>query len=148
MSITRWTPFSAFPSFEKEMQSLLDRLTHVPWVDVAWRPSIDVYRDDGALQIRAEVPGIDVAKDIEIEIEKGVLTIKGEKRTAKAIEEDHRYVRESRYGAFERSIMLPTGVDPSKVTARAENGILTITVPLPDDRNADGEPIHVDVTVD
>lgn len=147
MSITRWTPFSAFPSFEKEMQSFFDRFTTVPWADVAWRPSIDVYRENGDLKVRAEVPGIDVTKDVEVEIEDGVLTIKGEKRTAKEVEEDDRYVRESRYGSFERSIMLPTGVDPKSVTARAENGVLVVTVPLPQPEEGDKELIPIEVSV-
>lgn len=145
MSITKWTPFSAFPSFEREMQSLLDRFTSVPWADVAWRPTIDVYRDNGNLEIRAEVPGIDISKDVEVEIERGVLVIRGEKRTAKAIEEDDRFVRESRYGSFERSVMLPPGVDPTLVTAHADKGVLIVTVPLP--RATEYEPVHIEVTV-
>ncbi len=147
MSITRWSPFSAFPAFEKEIQSLFDRFTTVPWAEVAWRPSIDVYEEDGDLVVRAEVPGIDVSEDVDVEIEAGVLTIKGEKRTAKAIEEDDRYVRESRYGSFERSIMLPAGVDPESVTARAENGVLTVTVPLPQSEHRRTESIPIEVTV-
>lgn len=147
MSITRWTPFGAFPSFEKEMQSFLDRFTTVPWLEVAWRPTIDVYKENSDLKVRAEVPGIDVMKDVEVEIEDGILTIKGEKRTAKEIEEDHRYVRESRYGSFERSIMLPEGVDPKSVTAHSGNGVLTITVPLPKSKDGEKESIPIEVSV-
>lgn len=147
MSITKWTPFGAFPSFEKEMQSFLDRFTTVPWLEVAWRPTIDVYKENGDLKVRAEVPGIDVMKDVEVEIEEGVLTIKGEKRTAKEIEEDDRYVRESRYGSFERSIMLPKGVDPKSVTAHSGNGVLIVTVPLPEPGAEEKESIPIEVSV-
>lgn len=147
MSITRWTPFGAFPSFEKEMQSFLDRFTTVPWLDVAWRPTIDVYKENGDLKVRAEVPGIDVANDVEVEIEDGVLTIKGEKRFAREIEDDDRFVRESRYGSFERSVMLPEGVDPKLVRAHSENGVVIITVPLPEPKDADRESIPIEVSV-
>lgn len=147
MRIAKWTPFSVFPAFEKEMQAFFDRFTTVPWIDVAWRPTIDVYRDDGNLKVRAEVPGIDVAADVEVEVKDGVLTIKGEKRTAKAIEEDDRFVRESRYGSFERSIMLPPGVDPKAVTARAEHGVLIVTVPLPEPIGGEDDKVHIEVSV-
>jgi HSP20 family protein len=76
----------------------------------------------------AELPGVK-SEDVKLSIENNVLTIGGEKRQeAEAkTERVHRYERS--YGVFERAFALPNSVDPDKIEARYENGILTVTVP-------------------
>lgn len=93
---------------------------------VALVPQVDVTEDDKAITVTAELPGL-TEKDIEVTLEDGVLTLKGEKREEKSDATSH--MTERRYGRFQRSFRLPDGVDEDKVTAAVDKGVLHITVP-------------------
>ncbi|MEV0738284.1 Hsp20/alpha crystallin family protein [Streptomyces sp. NPDC050549] len=81
---------------------------------------------DEAYCLRAELPGLDVDKDIRIGIRQGVLTLKAERGE----ETGERHHTEFRYGTFARSVRLPRGAKEDEVTAEYKDGILTVTVPL------------------
>ncbi|HKZ28068.1 MAG TPA: Hsp20/alpha crystallin family protein [Acidimicrobiia bacterium] len=137
MAISRWAPFSALTSLEREMQnferelhSLLGRIGGAG-EEVAWRPDTDVYREGETLVVRAELPGIEPDKHLEIDVEDNILRIRGHKRLEREIDEEHRFVRECRFGSFQRDILLPDGVEASNVEAVYENGVLTVRVPVP-----------------
>lgn len=131
MAIKLWAPFSAFTSLEREMQDVMSRFQTRPFFEgFEWKPATDVYQEDDTLVVHAEIPGIN-AEDIDISIEEGVLHISGEKTTEKEITEEHRYLRECRYGSFRRDVMLPQGVDPDAVRADYDSGILMVRIPLP-----------------
>jgi len=137
-TITRWEPFAELA----EMRSRFDRLLS----DLAdgegreWTPAIDVVRDNGHLVVRANVPGIK-PDEIEIKVEDNVLTISGEHEETKE-ETDKPFVRrERRYGAFSRSMPLPEGVDPKKIDAKTDDGVLEVTIPLP--KEAAHEPVTI-----
>ncbi|MBD0842061.1 Hsp20/alpha crystallin family protein [Streptomyces sp. TRM68416] len=83
---------------------------------------------DGAYVLRAELPGIDPAKDVEITITEGLLTLRAE-RTEETKERHH---TEFRYGTFARSVRLPAGATGEEATAEYKDGVLTITVPVPE----------------
>ena len=83
---------------------------------------------DGRYEVRAELPGIDPAKDVEITVRDGQLRIKGER--AKKNESNGR--SEFTYGSFARSISLPVGADEDDITATYDQGILTVSVPIAD----------------
>lgn len=146
MAISRWAPFSAFTSLEREMQDMMSRFHTRPLIEgFEWKPSTDVYEEDGSLLVRTEIPGIDPSKELTIEVEENVLHIKGEKATEKEISEDSRYLRECSYGTFHRNVMLPEGVDVDEIRADYDNGILTVTVPMPDDQIAEPRTVKVEV---
>jgi HSP20 family protein len=110
----------------------------------AWTPAIDVVRDERHLVLRADVPGI-TPEEITIEVDDGVLTVSGKHEEAKE-ETDERYVRrERRYGAFTRRLPLPEGVDPTKIKASTKDGVLEVTVPLPEEV-AKQEPVKITPT--
>ena len=150
MAIKKWAPFSAFTELEQEMHSLLDRVGARPWLEgFGWKPETDIYRDNGTLVVQAELPGLDPAEDLEIDVEENVLQIKGTKSESKEVSETDQYVTERRYGSFRRSVMLPNGVDPAAVSAVYDNGILTVRVPLPEDSTEEEtRKVHVDVAVE
>ncbi len=77
-------------------------------------------------QVHAEIPGVDPAKDVEITVRDGRLTIKAERTEMK--ESNGR--SEFAYGSFERSVMLPAGSDEDAITASYDKGILTVSVPV------------------
>jgi HSP20 family protein len=88
----------------------------------------DVSEDENALQITMELPGID-PDDVRLSLENNVLTIRGEKK-AQFDENNERIHRSERvYGVFERTFVLPNTVDPDRVEARFENGVLMIRIP-------------------
>jgi HSP20 family protein len=76
---------------------------------VTWWPAVETYAKDGQLHVRAALPGID-PKDVEVTVSNDDLTIRGE-RKAKT-EHGTQYAREFAYGAFERTLALPEGIDP------------------------------------
>ncbi len=144
MAIMRWTPFGALGSLEREMQDFFDRFT--PWRgEGALVPATDVYRDNGTLVVRTELPGVDPA-GIEVEVQGSILHIRGEKRHEREIDEADRYLYECRYGRFERDIPLPEGVDADAVEASFAHGVLTVRVAVPQTEEAAPRTIKVEVT--
>lgn len=95
-------------------------------------PRVDVYEREKALEVMVELPGVE-QKDIEIELAKHTLILKGQKKLELEEKEEGYFRRERRYGAFMREIALPWEVDPAKVTAEATftNGVLMVKVPKP-----------------
>ncbi|GAA4677750.1 hypothetical protein GCM10023215_08180 [Pseudonocardia yuanmonensis] len=92
---------------------------------------VDEYRDGDTQVIKADLPGIDPAKDVEITAAEGMLRIKAERRIEKD-REDKGYTRhEIRYGSMTRTLPLPEGVSEGDITASYRNGTLEIRVPMP-----------------
>ena len=119
-------------SLRKEMDRLFDRFFEPSWPQMPtlgdWSPTVDVTEDKDTITIKAELPGVE-QKDIAVSLQDGMLSIKGEKRAEKE-EKDKRYHRVERsYGAFYRSIQLPSAVDAGKVAATFKDGVVTITLP-------------------
>ena len=94
----------------------------------AWVPPCDISEDANAVTIAMEVPGLR-SEDIKLSLENNILTIRGEKKQETKDEggKVHRYERS--YGMFERTFSLPSIVDPERIEARCEDGILRITIP-------------------
>lgn len=95
-----------------------------------WTPAVDIRESANDLRLDLELPGI-APEEVEVTAENGVLTVRGEKRSArKEGDQNSRYhVVERTYGAFMRSFQLPQGLDESKIEAEFENGILSIHIP-------------------
>src|SRR6476661_2144739 len=99
---------------------------------------VENYTENGRSVIRAELPGVDPNKDIELTVQDDYLTIKGERREEKR-DTQH---SEFHYGAFARSVRLPRGTDPSAVTATYRDGILEVSFPT---TTASAEPTPIPV---
>lgn len=120
------------PSQEaRSMEEIFDHLFGTP-VRPNGTPAgtllLDILEQEGTLKIRAAVPGIE-PNDLEIQIEKNVLTIRGETRQENESKDEKIYRREVSYGAFSRSVRLPDNLDLDKVDAHFKNGIVTISLP-------------------
>lgn len=99
---------------------------------------VESFTEEGTYVVRADLPGVDPEKDIEVKVDGDVLTIHGERR-----EEEHENGRsEVRYGAFTRSVRLPKGASADDVSARYDAGVLEVRVPM---KEAPAEPIKVAV---
>ena len=92
----------------------------------ALMPSVDVSEDTAAITVTAELPGL-TEKDVELTLDDGVLTLKGEKREEKTDATAH--VTERRYGRFQRSFRLPDNADHPAIAARVDNGVLRVVIP-------------------
>ena len=105
-------------------------------------PKIDGYIEGDEIHIKADLPGID-PKDVEISLDGNRLTLKAERKADSQEEKDGYFHREISYGSFERSFVLPRGVDAEKIAAISKNGMLEVVVPLPE--SARPKRIMVDV---
>ncbi len=90
-----------------------------------WLPTVDMTESDTQIKVRAELPGID-PQDVDVSVSEDRLVISGEKKSAAESTGDGWTHRESHYGSFSRTIPLPEAVDPTKVTARYDKGVLTV----------------------
>jgi HSP20 family protein len=118
-----------FPTGVRLFQDAVNRLFSEPSTTRPWTPQVDIYESEEALMLRADVPGVEM-KDLNLEIEQGTLTIKGERRFERKQDKNGGYHRiERSYGQFVRCFSLPETVDSEKVKADYKNGVLTVSLP-------------------
>jgi HSP20 family protein len=127
--LTRWDPFAEITQLRSRFDRLFDELGGQG--QGAWMPAIDLVRHDDGLVVRVDLPGIK-PEQVKIEVEDGVLTVSGEHQEDRSDSDDGRYVRrERRFGAFSRSVALPSRVDAQAIKAQTRDGVVEVTVPLP-----------------
>ena len=106
-----------------------------------WLPDMDVFEAEGAFVVRTDLPGLK-AEDIDVSVEKDVLTIQGHREEAKEVKEEDYHCSERATGRFFRSIRLPGVVAADGVEAKYADGVLDVRVPKP---AAEGKPTKIDV---
>jgi HSP20 family protein len=144
MALAKWAPFNAFTTLEHEFQSLVERLGIAgPGID--WKPTCDVFREGENLVIKAELPGVDPEAGLSVEVHDGVLNIAGEIESDTEREDEGVFVHERRSGKFRRDIMLPEGVDLDLIEATFDNGLLTVTIPVPTEEPTAPEPFTIPI---
>lgn len=134
--IKRRAQFPMWDPFEVEMMPAMRRFFEgfepLPAMKerVGWMPIVDVAETPEELVMTAELPGL-TAKDVNVRVENGVLTLYGEKKETKEEADEKRqyHLFERFYGEFRRTFTLPRAVNPDKVTATFENGVLMIRMP-------------------
>ena len=130
MSLVRYEPWSLLNQFSKEFDRRLNQ-DREQYGDVAtsdWSPAVDIKENETAYTVVADIPGVD-PKDIDVHMEDGVLTVKGE-RNLNREEEKEGYKRVERvHGSFYRRFSLPETVDAEKISAKSKNGVLEVTIP-------------------
>ncbi len=134
MSIIRYNPWGAQTQFQDEIKQVFDRFLTEPDADQSnvvtsqWAPRVDIKEEDKRFVILADIPGVD-PNDIEIHMDKGILSIKGERKSERR-DENERYTRVERaYGSFYRRFALPDGADPDGVSATGKHGVLEVVIP-------------------
>lgn len=141
MELRTWSPFF---DLDKDWRFFdLPRMAR-EMTGFEFRPSIDIVKEGDELLVTAELPGMK-AEDIDVSIDSGVLTIKGEKSEQKEISEDDRFMRERVYGRFLRRITLPDGVAADTLKAVYDKGVLTIRMAIPEAQVE--EPRHIPIEV-
>ena len=133
-NLTRWEPTREMMTLREAMDRLFDDAFTRPFSLMReggsnWSsPTIDMYQTDNEVVVKAALPGIK-ADEVQINVTGDILTIKGEMKHEEEKKDKSWHIREHRWGAFERSVQLPTGVIADKAKADFDNGILTITLP-------------------
>jgi len=97
-------------------------------VFAGFSPAAEIAKDGDDAVVRIELPGVDVEKDVNVEVDKGQLVIRGERRDEHSEQKDGRTLSEVRYGSFRRSFRLPTHVTSDAITASYDAGVLTVRV--------------------
>ena len=105
-------------------------------------PDVDITETDKEFRVTAELPGMD-EKDLNVSFVEGLLTIKGEKREEHEEQRGDSYRSERRFGAFERTIPLPSGVNPDKAKASFKKGVLSITLPKTEEARSNKKIIAI-----
>lgn len=98
------------------------------WFAGAFTPAAEIVRDGDDALVRVELPGIDVDKDVNVEVERDYLVIHGERRDERAEDNNGRTLREVRYGSFRRAFKLPAHVTGEAISASYDAGVLTVRV--------------------
>ncbi len=127
MTLVRWAPWQELESMNRQLSRLLDDGRGGVGEEGAghWAPSVDIRETEDALLVQAELPGID-KKDVKVEVHDGVLTISGERRYEKDVEEKNVHRVERAYGSFSRSFSLPANIDGEHVEAQMKDGVLEV----------------------
>lgn len=145
---SNFPPVPGFEEIENRMQKLLESTVPVNGdlfaQPIGWMPATDIIESEKELTLTAELPGLEL-KDIDISVDDGVLTVRGEKAEEKVEkEEEKRYhLFERTYGAFQRSFTLPRSVDPTKISAEFVKGVLAVHMPKTAEAKAKGRKIEV-----
>jgi HSP20 family protein len=135
-----WTGLVRRPSPFAELDNWLrDIFAANDWSNADFNPAAEVARDGDDAVVRLELPGVDVDKDVKVDVHNGQLVVHGERRDEHTDDKNGRTVRELRYGSFRRSFTLPAHVDSDAITASYNGGVLTVRVTgAYQDQSADG----------
>jgi HSP20 family protein len=125
-----------FGRFDRMFEEWARMMPFRPMAFPRWREAGDLirveeFREDGTLVIRADLPGIDPDKDVELTVSDGILHIEAERRVEEKREEKGYVRQELRYGSLSRSLPLPEGVTEADITATYTAGVLEIRIPEP-----------------
>lgn len=134
MAITRWDPFRDLSILQERMNRVFEDASGRSWksdepsATTSWSPAVDIYETENEIVVQAELPGVE-RKDITLNLENNVLTLKGERRFEKESNQDNYHRIERAYGNFSRAFSIPTLVDEDKIRADYKDGILKIALP-------------------
>lgn len=135
MALMRWEPFRDLMTMQDKMNRLFNEFFARPGsyeeegiVRGTWSPAVDIYETDNDIVLKAELPGMS-QEDIQLEIRENVLTLKGERKQERQVEESNYHRVERSYGTFQRMFTLPNAIQQDRVKARYKDGILEVTMP-------------------
>ena len=129
-TISRWDPFRGLTSLQDQVNRLFDQsFTRTGESDLAtWAPAVDIYETEGELVVKADLPDVP-EKDIDVRVENNTLTIRGERKFEKSVNEENYLRVERTYGSFTRSFSLPNTINAEGIRAEYHNGVLTVHMP-------------------
>ena len=144
-TITRWEPFRGVNTLQDQFNRLFndvfDRKAGESSL-TAWAPAVDIYETEHELVVKADLPEVD-PKDLDVRVENNILTIRGERKFEKKVNEDNYLRVERAYGSFARSFTLANTVNSDAIKADYQDGVLTLTIP----KREEAKPKQIKVNV-
>ena len=133
MAVVKWDPFRDLISIQDRMNRLFEQtLSRSRGEEGAaaatWTPAVDIYETVDTIVIKADLPGV-VREDIEIQVDDNTLTLKGERRFSKDVQEESYLRIERTYGSFHRCFTLPATIRQEKIRAVCRDGVLELALP-------------------
>lgn len=129
MLLTKFDPFKQLKEIEKNLYTQVVNNEGV----TAFVPTVNTREGEFAYHVDVDLPGVK-KEDIKVDLNKGVLTISGERKTKEEVKQEDYYKIETYFGKFSRSFTLPDNVDIENIEAKSDNGVLEIVIPkLKDD---------------
>ena len=146
MHLVRWNPVSKMMNVNNRMDRFFSEFffpagSHASQDGYSWNPAADVYENEGAYVIKAELPGLN-KKHINVDVKENILTIKGERSDDNEVKEDKVYRKERFQGKFQRAFILPSTVESGKIEAEFADGLLKITIPKSGEKKPKQITIH------
>ncbi len=144
-AINRFEPFRG-----TSLQDHINRLFNEAWERnpqdaslTTWAPAVDIYETEHELVVKADIPDIK-PEELDVRVENNILTIRGERKFEKKVNEDNYLRVERTYGAFTRSFSLATTVNSEAIKADYKNGVLTLSIP----KREEAKPKQIKVNVE
>lgn len=129
MALTQYDPWNMLDQIRREMDRMYEgREGESPMSTSDWAPAVDIKEESDSFIIHADVPGVN-PREIDINAENGMLTIKGERESSKKEAREGYKRMERAYGNFFRRFTLPDTADTDKISAKCENGVLIVHIP-------------------
>jgi len=144
-TITRWEPFRGVNTLQDQFNRLFNDVFDRKGEEsslTAWAPAVDIYETEHELVVKADLPEVD-PKDLDIRVENNNLTIRGERKFEKKVNEDNYLRVERAYGSFARSFTLANTVNSDAIKADYQDGVLTLTIP----KREEAKPKQIKVNV-
>jgi len=147
-TLSRFEPFRGATSLQDQFNRLFneafDRSTEEANLTI-WAPAVDIYETEQELVIKADLPDIK-PEELDIRVENNILTIRGERKFEKKVNEDNYLRVERTYGAFSRSFSLASTVNSEAIKADYNNGVLTLSIPKREEAKPKQIKVNVEVT--
>src|ERR1700720_4408191 len=144
-TLSRFEPFRGSSSLQDQINRLFNDVFERPGDEsnlTSWAPAVDIFETEHELIVKADLPDID-PKDLDIRVENNILSIRGERKFEKKVNEDNYLRVERAYGAFSRSFALANTVNPDGIKADYQNGVLTLVIP----KREEAKPKQIKVNV-
>src|SRR5947208_16805566 len=136
-TIARWEPFRGVTTLQDQINRLFNDVARTGEQSnlSAWAPAVDIYETEQELVVKADLPEVD-PKDLDIRVENNLLTIRGERKFEKNVNQENYLRVERAYGSFARSFTLANTVNAAAIQADYQNGVLALTIPKKEEAKA------------
>ncbi len=144
-TLNRWEPFRGAATLQEQVNRLFGNVLERSAEEsnlTSWAPTVDIYETEHELVVKADLPEVD-PKDLDIRVENNILTIRGERKFEKKVNEENYLRVERAYGSFSRSFSLANTVNSEAIKADYQNGVLTLTIP----KREEAKPKQIKVNV-
>ena len=144
-ALSRWEPFRGANTLQEQVNRLFSDVFERSSQESnlsTWAPAVDIAETEHELVVKADLPGVD-PKDLDIRVENNVLTIRGERKLEKKVNEDNYLRVERAYGSFTRSFSLSNTVNSEAIKADYQNGVLSLSIP----KREEAKPKQIKVNV-